>query len=64
MREKHISFIEKDLKERGETQTSKIRFLGMIYSLRVKKEGDTRAKTVTYSAAQNVLSGYRTIMEG
>lgn len=61
MREQHIDFIKKDLKERGETPTSDITFFGAIYSLKVKKEGDKRAKTVTYSAAQNVLSGYRAI---
>lgn len=62
MREQHIDFIKKDLKERGETPTSDITFFGAIYSLKVKKEGDKRAKTVIYSAyAQNVLSGYRAI---
>ena len=61
MREKHIEFITKDLKERGETPISNITFFGAIYSLKVKKEGGKRAKTVTYSAAQNVLSGYRAI---
>ena len=61
MREQHIEFIRKDLKERGETPTSKVTFFGAIYELKVKKEGDKRAKTVTYSAAQNVLDGYRAI---
>ena len=61
MREKHILFITKDLNKRGEVQTSDITFFGSIYSLKVKKEGDKRAKTVVYSASQNVLSGYRPI---
>lgn len=61
MIEQHIDFIKKDLKERGEIPTSNITFFGAIYSLKVKKEGDKRAKTVTYSAAKNVLKGYRTI---
>lgn len=61
MREKHIEFIIKDLKEKGEVATSKVTFFGALYMLKVKKEGDKRAKTVTYSAAQNVLSGYRAI---
>lgn len=61
MREQHIDFIRKDLKKRGEIPTSNITFFGAIYSLKVKKEEDKRAKTVTYSAAQNALRGYRAI---
>jgi hypothetical protein len=62
MREQHIEFIRKDLKERGEVPTSKCTFFGALYMLKVKKEGDKRAKKVTYSAAKNVLSGYRAIL--
>lgn len=62
MRENHIEFIKKDLEARGEKPTSKVTFFGAIYSLKVKKEGDERAKTVTYSAAKKVLPGYREII--
>jgi len=62
MRKQHIEFIVKDLKEKGETATSSINIFGALYTLKVKKEGDKRAKTVTYSAAQNVLDGYRAIV--
>ncbi|PAC27836.1 hypothetical protein [Flectobacillus sp. BAB-3569] len=59
--EKHIDFILKDLKSRGEIRVSKITFFGAIYSCKVKQEGSKRAKTVTYSGAENVLKGYRPI---
>ena len=62
MREQHIEFIKKDLKERGEIPTTDVKFFAAIYSLKVKKEGDKRAKTVIYSAAQTVLNGYRAIV--
>lgn len=62
MREQHFEYIIKDLKERGEIQISDIMFFGSIYSLKVKKEGNKRAKTVTYSAAKDVIAGYRAIL--
>jgi hypothetical protein len=62
MREKHFDFIRKDLKERGETPTSPVTFLGAVYMLKVKKEGEKRAKKVVYSAAENILNGYRAIL--
>lgn len=61
MREKHIEFIANDLKERGEKPTSKVLFFGALYFVKVKKEGDKRAKSVTYSAAKIVLEGFRPI---
>ena len=57
-----IDFIRKDLETRGEKPTSKVTFFGALFSLKVKKEGDKRAKTATYSAAKNVLPGYREII--
>ncbi|GEM_PF-3358530 len=62
MRTQHLKFIEKDTEERGEKIISDITFLGALYHLKVKKEGDKRAKTVKYSAAEKVMKGYRAIV--
>lgn len=61
IRVQHIEFIEKDTEKRGERITSEITFFGALYQLFVKKEGDKRAKKVNYSAAENVMNGYRAI---
>lgn len=61
MRQKHIDFILADTKERGENITSDITFFGALYQVKVKKEGDKRSKTINYSAAENVMNGYRPI---
>lgn len=61
MREKHIEFIQKDTKEKGEIITSDITFFGALYQCKVKKDGDKRSKTVNYSAAESVMNGYRAI---
>lgn len=62
MRTQHLKFIEKDTNERGETIVSDITFIGALYHLKVKKEGDKRAKTIKYSAAESVMKGYRAIV--
>jgi len=61
VRDSHFSFIEKDTREKDEIITSDIKFFGALYFLSVKKEGDKRSKKVTYSAATNILKGYRRI---
>lgn len=61
LRENHIDFIEKDTGQRGESIVSDIQFFGAIYSCRVKKDGEKRSKSVSYSAASSVMSGYRKI---
>jgi len=61
MRDKHIEFIMNDTKERGETIVSNIRFAGALYQLKVKIDGSERRKTVDYSAAAQVMKGYREI---
>lgn len=61
IRLKHIRFIQEDTKQRGETIVSGIIFMGALYQCSVKKEGSKRAKTVDYSAAENVIKGYRKI---
>jgi hypothetical protein len=61
MRQTHIDFILSDTKSRGETIVSDITFFGALYRVKVKKEGDKRAKTVDYSAAEIVMEGYRVI---
>lgn len=58
---KCIEFIRKDLEVRGEKPVSKVTFFGALFSLKVKKDGDKRGKTVTYSAAKRVIDGYREI---
>ena len=58
---KHIEFIESDTKERGETIVSYITFFAAIYQCRVKKEGDKKSKSVMYSAAEEIMDGYRQI---
>lgn len=62
MREKHINFILEDTQKRGETIVSGIKFFGALYQCKVKIEGRKTNKTVNYSAADNVLSGYRAIV--
>lgn len=61
MEQKHIDFIKKDLKERGEVPVSDVTFLGALYFFKVKKEGSKRARSVTYSAAKTLLRWYRPI---
>lgn len=60
-RQKHIEFIEKDTKERGETIVSDIVFLGKIYETKVKIEGRKSRKTVSYTAGTPINSKYREI---
>lgn len=60
-REQDLSFILTDTKQRGEEITSDITFLGALYQCKVKKEGENRSKTVNYSAAKDVMQGYRAI---
>lgn len=60
-RKKHFEFIENDTKERGETIVSDITFFAAIYECRVKKEGEKKSRSVMYSAAENVMDGYREI---
>ena len=61
LRKRHFKFIEKDTKKRGETIVSDISFFASIYQCEVKKEGDSKSKSVTYSAAENIMDGYRQI---
>jgi len=61
LRKKHFQFIENDTKKRGETIVSDISFFAAIYECCVKKEGEKISKSVMYSAAENVLDGYRQI---
>ena len=61
MRQQHIDFIIKDTKERGETITSDITFFAALYQCKVKTENSKRSKGVWYSAAIDVMEGYRKI---
>lgn len=61
MRQQHIDFIIKDTQERGETITSDITFFGALYQCKVKTENAKRSKKANYSAAENVMQGYREI---
>lgn len=61
IRQQHLGFITEDLKQRGETPFSSITFFGALYQLKVMKEGEKVSKTVTYSAAERLLKGYRKI---
>lgn len=61
-RQSHIDFIKDDVAKRGETlKLTEIQFLGALYFVKVKKEPAKRYKTVVYSAAKNLLEGYRKI---
>lgn len=61
MRELHIKFIEDDIIKRGETLESDITFFASIYQCKVRAEGATRRKKVTYSAAKSVPNDWRKI---
>lgn len=61
-RDRCIEFIKNDLTKREETITSKkIIFIGVVFFLNAKKKGFKRGRQVVYSAADNVLPGYRPI---
>ena len=57
----HIQFIENNTKSKGEKIISDITFFAGIYYLKVNKDG--KNKIVKYSAAKNVLNGYRPIKQ-
>lgn len=59
--DKCFDFIKQDLVTRNETPTSDVIVFGALFTFKVKTPESKRAKTVTYSAAVNVLKGYRPI---
>lgn len=61
-RDKCLDFIQKDLLKREETLVSKkVTFIGVVFFLNAKKKGFKRGRQVVYSAADNLLAGYRPI---
>lgn len=61
IRESHIDFIKQDTQKRGEIIISEIVFFGALYQLDVQNKTTGEITTIDYSAADNVMDGYRKI---